>query len=268
MLQICVNDIWPCCNCGYLYFYDAMTCMERILSNSYREPTDEERFSLAAACLVKSFQRLNPGDPGWQALMHLILHRLQRMSRYTVGFYVKANGIRAMMSEIDPGYFARSDVLDGDMVLDEDSEPEDNVKYLEMFLNEGLENIRRPIVQIPHQECWSQHLSVLSQGINDELLRRASEAVGQRLEDKTHYDADQQLQREASLYCPTKRTPEVLIASVQQVLTFRGMASYGPWMNTLSLRKLVWIAGPGGTRPENFWTTKDREWPLHYWLPV
>lgn len=68
------------------------------------------------------------------------------MSRYIVGFYVKVNGIWVMMLEIDLGYFVCLDVLDGDMVLDEDSEYEDNVKYFEMFLNEGLENICRFIV--------------------------------------------------------------------------------------------------------------------------
>ena len=242
--------------------------MEKILSNSYREPTDEETYSLAAACLVKSFQRLNPGDPGWQALMHLIVHRLQRMSRANVRFYVNANDVRTLLSEIDPDYFACSNVSDEDMVLDEDSESEDNVKYLDMFLNEGLENICRPVVQIPHRGCWSQHLSVLSHGINDTLLRHASEAVSQRLQDETYSDADQQLRHEASVFCPLKKTPEILVESVQQVLTFRAMAPYGPWMNTLTPKKLVWLMRPRGTSPENFWKTKDYEWPFHCWLPV
>lgn len=270
MLQICTNDIWPCCKCGYLYFYDAMTAMEKILSNSFRESTQEERYSLAAACLVKSFQRLNPEDPGWQALLHLIVHRLQSMTRTNGHFYVSANDILALLSEIEPVYFeCANDDEDKDeaMVLDEDGESEDNLKYLDMFLNEGLEKIRRPVVQIQHRGCWSQHLTVLSSGIKDALLRNVSEAVSKRLQDKTHNDADKQLLHEASLFCP-KMTPEILIESVQQVLTFRVMALYGPWMNTLSLSKLVWLAKPGGTTPKNFWKTKHYEWPSHRWLPV
>ena len=263
MFQICAIDIWPCCDCGYFYFYDAMTCMEKILSNSYREPTDKERYSLAAACVVKSFQRLNPGDPGWQALMHLIVHRLQRVNRTDAYFYVSGNDIRALLSQIDLDYFACSNVSGEDMVLDEESESEDKVKYLDMFLNEGLENIRRPVVQIPHAGCWSQHLSVLSHGINDTFLRRASEAVSQRLQDETYNDADQQLRQEASVFCPRIKTPEILIESVQQVLTFRAMALYGPWMNTLAPRQLVWL-----TSPEYFWCTKNYKWPPHRWLPA
>ena len=168
MLQICTNDIWPCCECGYLYFYDAMTAMEKILSNSFRESTQEERYSLAAACLVKSFQRLNPEDPGWQALLHLIVHRLQSMTRTNGHFYVSANDILALLLEIEPVYFeCANDDEDKDeaMVLDEDNESEDNLKYLGMFLNEGLEKIRRPVsdpasrMLVPTFDClvfWNQ----------------------------------------------------------------------------------------------------------------
>lgn len=151
------------------------------------------------------------------------------------------------------------------MVLDEDGESEDNVKYLDMFLDEGLEDIRRPVVQIPHRGCWCEHLSVLSQGINDALLRHASEAVSQRLQDKTYNDRDQKLLQEASVFCPRKKTPEIMIESVQQVLTFRAMASYGPWMNTMAPRRLIWFKGRSY---KNFWKTNDREWPIHCWLPA
>ena len=265
MFQICANDIWPCCDCGYLYFYDAMTSMEKILSDSCREPSEEDRYCLAAACVVKSFQILNPGDIGWQALMHLIVHRLQRMSGVIRGFHVNVKSILARLSEIDPVYFPCANDLDEGMVLDEDGESEDDVKYLDMFLDEGLEDIRRPVVQIPHRGCWSEHLSVLSHGINDALLRHASEAVSQRLQDKTYNDRDQKLLHEASVFCPRKKTPEIMIESVQQVLTFRAMASYGPWMNTMAPRTLIWFEGRSY---KNFWKTKDREWPIHCWLPA
>ena len=199
--------------------------------------------------------------------MHLILHRVQCKSRANVDFYVGANDILALLSEIDSVYFQCANALDEDMVLDEDDESEGNVKYLDMFLNEGLENIRRPVVQIPHRDCWSQHLSVLSYGINDKLLRHASEAVSQRLQYKTCNDADQQLLREANIFCPREKTPEILIESVQQVLTFRAMASYGPWMNTLSPRKLIWLTKRGEASPENFWKTRNWEMPFHCWVP-
>lgn len=275
MLQICVLDIWPCCDCGYHYFYESMTCTERVLSKSYREEmTESFVFSLAAASLVKSFRRLNPMDGAWKALMHLVIHRLQRLTKSSTHLYITETRITDLMSRIDsenalyPEHFDSHSDSDEAMVLDEESEHgEDNLKYLDMFLHEGVENVRRPAVQIPHRGCWSEHLSILCHGINGELIKWSSTAVLDRLEHGTNTDADTRLRQEVDIMCPLKKTRETLLKSTMQASTFRVMTQYGPWVDSMAPKKLIWT-DPDGRTPENFWTSNIEEWPQHQWKRV
>lgn len=275
MLQICVLEIWPCCDCGFHYFYEAMTCTERVLSKSYREEmTESFAFSLVAASLVKSFQRLNPNDCAWKALMHLVIHRLKRMTRSSTRLYITETGITNLMSRIDSEnelYSEHSDShsdSDEAMVLDEESEHgEDNLKYLDMFVHEGVANMRRPAVHIPHRGCWSEHLSILCGGMSGELIKWSSIAILDRLEHGTNTYADTRLRQEVDIMCPFKKTPETLLKSTMQAYIFRLMAQYGPWVDSMAPKELIWT-DPDGRTPENFWTSNKEEWPQHQWKRI
>lgn len=68
------------------------------------------------------------------------------MSGVIGGFYVNVKSILVWLLEIDLVYFLCVNDLDEGMVLDEDGEFEDGVKYFDMFLDEGLEDICRFVV--------------------------------------------------------------------------------------------------------------------------
>lgn len=252
MLQICAMEIWPHCKCGYLYFYDTMMRMERALADTCLTPSNAEIFSLAAACLLQSFRALQPEDPGVLTLMHLVVHRLKRLERTHPGFEVTTSSILEQMQKVDTAYVPELATRDEEgTVKCEESMCESEQLHLKLLdLIEGKQNVGRPIVQTEHPGCWSQYLRITSRVIENDLLRRGSEAVVLRIMQGTATEQDRLLCHEAKMLCPHSQnilrdayagsndeTVEKAIKLVQQALTFQTMAVYCPWVFLASYTK-------------------------------
>ena len=256
MLQICAIDIWPHCKCGYLYFYDTMMFMERVLSEGYKPVTDKEMFSLAAACLIDSFVALNRDDRGTTTLIHLLVHRLQRAVNVT-GFDIYDQLWHRTAVVQNPAHVPHSGGPVGDCVILKENEAATNLVFLDLLdLIEGKENVPRPVVETTHRDCWSQYLSLASSVIDNELLFYGSKAVVSRMRQGTSTDADLNLLSEASILHrikdPLREDENKLVQSVKQVLTFRTLAQCCPW-TCLAPRTLKW-----NTSPIASWMNRNR----------
>lgn len=257
LLQICTTDVWPCCRCGYLYFYDTMRLMECELSGNCQSLSLEETFSLAAACLLKSFQALNRDDPGVLTLLYLLVHRLRRMERLVV--CVTVSSIKEQMENISTVHMPEEDIA-----MHEEGGDVDELFYLDLMdLIEGKQNVGRPLVQTKHDQCWSQHLGIASQVIESELLKYASEAIVSRLSQGTSTDTDKRLWREVTAFHPSakllRHADERAIELVHEILIFRTIADFSPWKSLLPMT-LHWRIFP-----KDFWNSKSSDPCICFW---
>lgn len=255
MLQICTLDIWSHCQCGYLYFYDAMRVMEMTLAavkvkgSTPTEPQD--LFSLAAACLIASFELLHPEDLGaYTTLLHLLVHRLQRVYSLsprgrlgvTYSSISKAMDtvVRSRVVSCPSHGILREVRSDACLFLD----------LLDWIEAEGetMNDVRRPIVDIKHLDCSSQYFGVVAQVIASFPLAETSRWLVANIHAGRGTQYEKRLWHEAKILHPEG---DSMTLRIQQALASWKMAPLLPHIAGLMPLTLVWTMTM--MTPERFW---------------
>lgn len=228
--------------------------MERALED-YKDPLESTAvFSLAAACVVCSYLGRHRGEEeGGRVLIHLLVHRLQRVRRDDSCLKVTYSSIERKLNELDARLVQEhwnsahfSSPIEGRT---------DHQLFLDMLdYAEGRTNVSPPPIPSAHSDCPSQHFDLVGHKINWYQLHQRSQEILSHIQKGCMTDYEKQIALEAEMLNPTGKLRAFdwdHTTSIQQALAFRAIGQFLPHVSCLVRCRLQF-----NDPPENFWIRK------------
>lgn len=244
--------------------------MERVLED-YKNPLiSTDAYSLAAACVVFSYSGRHRGEEeGARVLIHLLVHRLQRVRCNSDCLTVTYSSIEQKLKEMD------TRVVEEHWNSSRCNSPIEGRTDDQLFLDmldyaEGRSNVSPPPIPSPHLDCPSQHFDLVGHKIDWNQLHQTSQQIIMHIHRGCMTDYEKQIRLEAEMLDPNGKLRDIdwyYLTLIQQALTFREIGRFLPHVSCLARYRLQFDSSP-----KNFWRNRKGNESFtdikYYWKPL